>query len=278
MAGRGRARRACCCFCVMGQLLTLDMSLTLYMTVCARGLSAGAGAARAAAGRSSARLDARSRGLAAAPRRAHQGPGGGRHPRRPSWSSTASMRAISAPWRRLHVASGLPLFLAITVPWHWLAARRLPDFLQFFFVHEHLARYLTPSADREEAWWFFGAVFLLGSAPWTLPRLRVLCLGWRRRAARGGIQSRAVPLDLGAVRVRVLFALRLQTHSLHLAGDAGARAADRRLADEALQRDVLRTALLTVALALVLALLCMFAPSSSPRPSAASISCRSPSR
>ena len=54
-----------------------------------------------------------------------------------------------APWRRLRVSRGLPLFLAITVPWHWLAAGRLPDFLQFFFVHEHLARYLTPVADRE---------------------------------------------------------------------------------------------------------------------------------
>jgi hypothetical protein len=36
--------------------------------------------------------------------------------------------------------------LAITVPWHWLAQRDLPDFAEFFFVHEHVARYLTPSA------------------------------------------------------------------------------------------------------------------------------------
>ena len=76
---------------------------------------------------------------------------------RPYWSSTALYARDFAPWRRLHLSSGLPLFLVITVPWHWLAARRLPDFLQFFFVHEHLARYLTPSADREESWWFFGA-------------------------------------------------------------------------------------------------------------------------
>jgi len=54
----------------------------------------------------------------------------------------ARLRTMAAP----AVGSGLPLFLAITVPWHWLAARRLPDFLDFFFVREHVARYLTPIA------------------------------------------------------------------------------------------------------------------------------------
>jgi 4-amino-4-deoxy-L-arabinose transferase-like glycosyltransferase len=90
-----------------------------------------------------------------------------------------------SPWRRLYVSRGLPLFLIITVPWHWLAARRLSDFLEFFFVHEHVSRYLTPSADREEAWWFFAAVFAVGSIPWTLSALRVVAMGWRRRSPRG---------------------------------------------------------------------------------------------
>jgi hypothetical protein len=61
-----------------------------------------------------------------------------------------------------------------------LAAGRLPDFLQFFFVHEHVARYLTPSADREEPLWYFGAIFFAGSIPWSLSALRVLAAGWRR--------------------------------------------------------------------------------------------------
>jgi 4-amino-4-deoxy-L-arabinose transferase-like glycosyltransferase len=56
---------------------------------------------------------------------------------------------------------------------------RRHDFLQFFFVHEHFARYLTPIADREESWWFFGMVFLIGTVPWTVPALRVLVSGWR---------------------------------------------------------------------------------------------------
>ncbi len=91
-----------------------------------------------------------------------------------------------SPWRRLHMGLGLPLFLIITVPWHWLAARRMEDFLQFFFVHEHFARYLTPIADRQEPWWFFGGVFLAGSMPWVWPALRVLGTGLAaQRLSRG---------------------------------------------------------------------------------------------
>jgi len=90
-----------------------------------------------------------------------------------------------AAWRRLRLPLGLSLFLIIAVPWHWLAARRDGDFLQFYFVHEHLARYLTPIAQRVEPWWFFLAVFVAGSVPWTLSALRVAAGGWRRTAAAG---------------------------------------------------------------------------------------------
>jgi 4-amino-4-deoxy-L-arabinose transferase-like glycosyltransferase len=88
-------------------------------------------------------------------------------------------------WRRLQPALGLPLFLLITVPWHWLAARRDGDFLEFYFVHEHVARYLTPIAQRVEPWWFFIAVLVAGSAPWTYSALRVLVTGWRHERATG---------------------------------------------------------------------------------------------
>jgi 4-amino-4-deoxy-L-arabinose transferase-like glycosyltransferase len=168
-------------FVVLGQLLTLDMSLTFYMTLSLAGF------------------------LLAQP--ASMGPRSQRRWRLVAWGAAALgvltkglvAAAIPAavlllysaysrdfsPWRRLHAAVGLPLFLAIAVPWHWIAALRMPEFLQFFFVHEHFARYLTPSADREEAWWFFAAVFALGSIPWTLPALRVVAVGWRRRVPRG---------------------------------------------------------------------------------------------
>jgi len=176
-------------FVILGQLLTLDMSLTFYMT-------ASLAAFLLAQRPRSAERDARSvngwmmvawlatalgvltKGLVAAA------------------IPTAVLILYSLytrdfhPWRRTQVGWGLPLLLAVTVPWHWLAVRRLPDFLEFFFVHEHVSRYLTPSADREEPWWFFAAVLLAGSVPWTASVLRVLALGWRREAPKGQFDAR----------------------------------------------------------------------------------------
>jgi len=179
-------------FVILGQLLTLDMSLTLYMTLSLAGfLLAQQGpigsdtlAPSPSPWRSrqrrwmlvawgAAALGVLTKGLVAAA-----------IPAAVLLLYSAYSRDFS-PWRRLHAALGLPLFLAIAAPWHWIAALRMPEFLQFFFVHEHFARYLTPSADREEAWWFFAAVLALGSIPWTVPVLRVVAVGWRRRLPRG---------------------------------------------------------------------------------------------
>jgi len=240
-------------FLALGQLLTLDMSLTLYMT----GALAGFLLAQSAV---------------AAPRRWMV----------LAWIATAlgvltkglvaavipaavlvlySLYARDfAPWRRLHVASGLPLFALITVPWHWLAARRLPDFLEYFFVHEHLARYFTPSADRHEPWWFFGAVFLLGSAPWTLSALRAMAGGWRRGAARGQFNPRLF-LWMWVAFVCAFFSLsdsKLIPYILPAMPALALLIAA--LPAEALRRDVPRTALLTMGAAIGLALLCVFGP------------------
>ena len=169
-----RAAAALCgmlMFVVLGQLLTLDMSLTFYLTL---SLTAFLLAQRAAQPRrwmllawAAAGCGVLTKGLVAAV-----------IPAAALLLYSAYSRDF-APWRRLYARWGMPLFLCITVPWHWLAARRLTDFLQFFFVHEHLARYLSPVADRQEPWWFFIGVFLAGSVPWTLPALRVMGGAWR---------------------------------------------------------------------------------------------------
>ncbi len=65
------------------------------------------------------------------------------------------------PW-----VTGILLFLAIAVPWHVVVARRNPDFLWVYFVREHLLRYATPIAAREEPFWFFPAILLPGLLPW----------------------------------------------------------------------------------------------------------------
>lgn len=58
-------------------------------------------------------------------------------------------------------------FLALTVPWHVLVARRNPDFLSFYFVHEHLQRFATKGARRTGSPLYFVAVLVAGFLPWT---------------------------------------------------------------------------------------------------------------
>jgi 4-amino-4-deoxy-L-arabinose transferase-like glycosyltransferase len=256
-------------FVVLGQLLTLDMSLTLYMTLALAGfllaqenggpaepVAAAPGATERSAGQGpwmliawiATALGVLTKGVVAAA------------------IPAAVLVAYSlyardfAPWRRLGAAIGVPVFLLITVPWYWLAARRLPDFLQFFFVHEHIARYLTPSADREERWWFFGVVFLLGSIPWTLSAVRVMLRGWQR-GARSGAFNPTLFLWIWVLFVCVFFSLsdsKLIPYILPAMPALALLIAS--LPADALQRDVLFAALLTVAAGIGLALLCLFGP------------------
>lgn len=64
------------------------------------------------------------------------------------------------PWMACALVYGL-----ITLPWFVIVARRNPEFLGYFFVHEHLQRYL---ASTEHAWgpWLLIAVAAGGTWPW----------------------------------------------------------------------------------------------------------------
>ncbi|MGH7838868.1 MAG: ArnT family glycosyltransferase, partial [Candidatus Binataceae bacterium] len=57
------------------------------------------------------------------------------------------------------------IYLVIVAPWFILAARRNSGFLSFFFVHEHLQRFVS---STEHGWgpWFFVPMVVAGSWPW----------------------------------------------------------------------------------------------------------------
>lgn len=76
-------------------------------------------------------------------------------------------RRDAALWRGMHWVSGLVIFLAITAPWFVLVSLRNPGFAEFFFIHEHFARYLTGVHQREGAWWYYLPYLLVGMLPWT---------------------------------------------------------------------------------------------------------------
>jgi 4-amino-4-deoxy-L-arabinose transferase-like glycosyltransferase len=249
-------------FVVLGQLLTMDMSLTFYMTAALSGFLLGQRRPHSdkalRAGKTERRwmliawaatgLGVMTKGLEAA-------------------AIPAAVLILYSlfsrdwsPWRRLFLTRGLPLLLVVAVPWHWLAARRLPDFLQFFFIHEHFSRYLTPSADREEPWWFFGVVLALGSMPWTMSVARVLISGWRRRAPRGDFEP-TVFLWVWVVFICIFFSLsdsKLIPYILPALPALALLIAES--SADAVRRDVGLTATLTMAVAAALVLAGLYVP------------------
>jgi len=83
------------------------------------------------------------------------------------------------PWRRMHFALGVPLFLALAAPWFVLVSLRNSDFARFFFVHEHFQRFLTKEAQRVEPWWYFIALLIVGALPWLVTLVRASVDAWR---------------------------------------------------------------------------------------------------
>jgi 4-amino-4-deoxy-L-arabinose transferase-like glycosyltransferase len=106
----------------------------------------------------------------------------------------------------LNVRWGLPLFLLIAAPWFVLAARANREFLWFFFVREHLQRFLTPIEMRSEPWWFFIPVLILAVLPWITQALRALATGWQAGAPPGRFDARRL-LWIWSVFVLVFFSL-----------------------------------------------------------------------
>ena len=239
-------------FVVLGQLMTLDMSLTFWMSA---SLAAFLLAQQAQRARQAPQAQSAERGwmlfawLAAALGVLTKGLVAAAIPAAVLVIYSVCMRDYS-PWRKLHLTWGLPLFLAVTVPWHWLAAQRLNDFLEFFLVREHFARYLAPIADRHEPWWFFGWVFLAGTVPWTVPALRVLVTGWR--TPRGQF-SPTVFLWIWVVFICVFFSIsdsKLMPYILPAMPALAVLIGTQSL--PTLKRDLLMTSILTTGAALAL--------------------------
>jgi 4-amino-4-deoxy-L-arabinose transferase-like glycosyltransferase len=84
-----------------------------------------------------------------------------------------------APWRRLAPLSGLAVLVALCAPWFLLVASRNPEFAHFFFVHEHVERFLTTEHQREGAWWYFVPLLVLGLLPWTGAVVFMARASWR---------------------------------------------------------------------------------------------------
>ncbi|HKA35399.1 MAG TPA: phospholipid carrier-dependent glycosyltransferase [Thermoanaerobaculia bacterium] len=59
----------------------------------------------------------------------------------------------------------LPAFLLASAPWFFLAEKRNPGFLDFFFIHEHFQRFSASGHSRPGPIYYFVPVFLAGFLP-----------------------------------------------------------------------------------------------------------------
>jgi 4-amino-4-deoxy-L-arabinose transferase-like glycosyltransferase len=99
-------------------------------------------------------------------RGAHQGPGGRRH----SGGALVFYSLLAAIGRSgggSRSCPALALVLVLCAPWFALVSARNPEFARFFFIHEHVERFLTTEHQREGAWWYFLPLLVAGLLPWT---------------------------------------------------------------------------------------------------------------
>lgn len=85
-----------------------------------------------------------------------------------------------ALWKRLHLASGLVLFVAISAPWFVAVTLANPEFFGFFFIYEHFGRFLDMAHGRYQPWWYFVPILLVGALPWPTLMLDTLARAWTR--------------------------------------------------------------------------------------------------
>jgi 4-amino-4-deoxy-L-arabinose transferase-like glycosyltransferase len=87
-------------------------------------------------------------------------------------------------WRRMRWGSGPLLFALVAAPWFVAVSARNPDFAHFFFIHEHVERFLTTTHRRPGPWWYFFPILAIGLVPWITLLPGALALGWRRMPGR----------------------------------------------------------------------------------------------
>lgn len=95
--------------------------------------------------------------------------------------------------RRLAVAPGIGVFLAVSAPWFLLVQDRNPEFFRFFFIYEHFERFALPGHERPGSWWYFIPVMLAGTLPWTPLILRAILKAVRER---GSMDRGSLNIDL----------------------------------------------------------------------------------
>jgi len=93
---------------------------------------------------------------------------------------------VQRDWKRLaqaHFWTGLALFLAIAAPWFVAVSAANDEFFHFFFIQEHFERFLTRMHGRYQPLWYFIPILAVGFSPWIVSLLPSLATAWRAAPA-----------------------------------------------------------------------------------------------
>ena len=92
--------------------------------------------------------------------------------------------------KRLDPFAGVAIMLAIALPWIAAVSIANPEFPHFFFIHEHLERFLTRVHHRTAPWWYFIPILIAGMLPWTPLLGQALVTAWKRDATQRSFKLR----------------------------------------------------------------------------------------
>lgn len=71
--------------------------------------------------------------------------------------------------KNIHLPTGIGLFVAIVLPWYMLAQKANPEFLHYFFVTQHVTRFLSGAEfNNKTPFWFYLPVVAVGFFPWII--------------------------------------------------------------------------------------------------------------
>ncbi len=95
---------------------------------------------------------------------------------------------------QLEWVRGLIIFVVLVLPWFVLVSVQNPEFLQFFFIHEHFERFTGTTHRRVGNWWFFLPILFGGFLPWIVALIPATVSGWRSSARLAGQNRIFAPL------------------------------------------------------------------------------------
>jgi 4-amino-4-deoxy-L-arabinose transferase-like glycosyltransferase len=92
-------------------------------------------------------------------------------------------------WRilgEMRPLTGIPLFLLVAAPWFIVVSLRNPEFARFFFIHEHIERFLTKIHGHYKPFWYFIPVLAGTMLPWSFFIPAAMKGVWKERLSSEG--------------------------------------------------------------------------------------------